>query len=191
MLDRRQVVASLLKDRENLVVVSGLGSSTYDVGAAGDHERNFCLWGAMGGAAMIGLGIALARSDVPVLIITGDGEMLMGMGSFSTIALQNPPNVTIAVLDNSLFGETGGQETHTARVTSLSEVARGCGVRDVCEVRTMAEVLALAARVHDAKKGLTFANIKIGRELPPRVMTSRAGAVMAERTRQALGAQSS
>jgi thiamine pyrophosphate-dependent acetolactate synthase large subunit-like protein len=191
MLDRRQVVANLLKDRTTLVVVSGLGSSTYDVSAAGDHDRNFCLWGAMGGAAMIGLGIALARPDVPVLVVTGDGEMLMGMGSFSTIALQNPPNLTIAVLDNGLFGETGGQETHTARVTNLASVAKACGVQNVCEIRTMPDVIALAARIHDVHKGLTVAAIKIAPELPPRVMSSRAGAVMAERTRQALGVPSS
>jgi thiamine pyrophosphate-dependent acetolactate synthase large subunit-like protein len=82
MLNRRQVVATLLRDREGLVVVSGLGSSTYDVAAAGDNDKNFYLWGAMGGAAMLGLGIALAQPNVPILVVTGDGEMLMGMGSF-------------------------------------------------------------------------------------------------------------
>ena len=135
MLNRRQVVATLLRDREGLVVVSGLGSSTYDVAAAGDNDKNFYLWGAMGGAAMLGLGIAIAQPNVPVLVVTGDGEMLMGMGSFSTMALQSPLNLTIAVLDNSLFGETGGQATHTARVTSLAKVALGCGIPDVHEIK--------------------------------------------------------
>ena len=187
MLDRRLVVATLLKNRKDLVVISGLGSPTYDVAAAGDHDKNFYLWGAMGGAAMLGLGVALAQPDVPVLVVTGDGEMLMGMGSFSTMALQNPANLSIAVLDNSLFGETGGQPTHTARVTNLARVAGGCGVPTVCEIATMTEVLEFCDKVHDPKKGLTVATFKIGQELLPRVMTSRAGAVLVDRTRRALG----
>jgi thiamine pyrophosphate-dependent acetolactate synthase large subunit-like protein len=141
----------------------------------------------MGGAAMLGLGVALAKLDVPVLVITGDGKMLMGMGSCSTIALQNPPNLTIAVLDNSLFGETGGQARHTASVTNLAQVAKACGVPNVREIDTMPEVAALAGTVHDARKGLTVADIKVGQELLQPVMTSRAGAVLVERTRQALG----
>jgi len=187
MLDRRQVVAALLTNRKGLVVVTGLGSSTYDVGAAGDHDRNFYLWGAMGGAAMLGLGIALAKPDVPVLVVTGDGEMLMGMGSFSTIALQNPSNLTIAVLNNRLFGETGGQPTHTGCVTNLAQVAKACGVPNVCEIDTMLGAAALAGNIHDPKKGLTVADIKINQDLLPRVMTSRAGAVLVERARRALG----
>jgi thiamine pyrophosphate-dependent acetolactate synthase large subunit-like protein len=187
MIDRRRVVAALLKDRGSLVVVSGLGSPTYDVAAAGDHERNFYLWGAMGGATMLGLGIALAQPDTPVLVVTGDGEMLMGMGSLSTIALQNPSNLAIAVLDNSLFGETGGQATHTESVTKISQVAQGCGISHIRDIATMAEVGALAETIHDPHKGLTLATIKISKDLAPRVMTSRAGAVMVERARRALG----
>ena len=187
MLDRRHVVATLLNDREGLVVVSGLGSSTYDVAAAGDNDKNFYLWGAMGGAAMVGLGIALAQPNVPILVVTGDGEMLMGMGSFSTLALQNPPNLTIAVLDNGLFGETGGQATHTAGVTDLAKVAQGCGVAEVREINTDSDVAAFAGKVHDPRKGLTVAIFKISRDLPPRVMTSRSGPVLVDRTRRALG----
>src|ERR1700694_3387050 len=98
LLPRRHVVSALLAARKNAVVVGGLGASTYDMAAAGDHDRNFYLWGAMGGAVMIGLGLALAQPDVPVLVITGDGEMLMGMGSLATIGLQKPKNLTIVVL---------------------------------------------------------------------------------------------
>jgi thiamine pyrophosphate-dependent acetolactate synthase large subunit-like protein len=187
MLNRRQVVATLLRDREGLVVVSGLGSSTYDVAAAGDNDKNFYLWGAMGGAAMLGLGIALAQPNVPILVVTGDGEMLMGMGSLSTMALQSPPNLTIAVLDNSLFGETGGQATHTAGVTSLAKVAQGCGISEVHEIETDPDVAAFAGKVHDPKKGLTVAIFKIDQDLPPRVMTSRSGPLLVDRTRRALG----
>ena len=100
LLDRRGVVAGLLAERNGAIVVGGLGASTYDVAAAGDHDRNFYLWGAMGGAVMIGLGIALAQPKLPVVVITGDGEMLMGMGSLATVGLQQPANLTIVVLDN-------------------------------------------------------------------------------------------
>ena len=95
-------------------MVGGLGASTYDIAAAGDHDRNFYLWGAMGGAVMIGLGLALAQPKLPVVVITGDGEMLMGMGSLATVGLQKPANLTIVVLDNEAYGETGGQASHTA-----------------------------------------------------------------------------
>src|ERR1700761_576390 len=109
LLQRREVVSSLLAARKNTIVVGGLGASTYDMAAAGDHDRNFYLWGAMGGAVMIGLGIALAQPELPVVVITGDGEMLMGMGSLATVGLQKPANLTIVVLDNEVYGETGGQ----------------------------------------------------------------------------------
>ena len=98
LLHRRDVVAALVQDRGDMLVVSGLGSPTYDLMAAGDHDLNYYLWGAMGGAAMIGLGLARTNPDRSVLVVTGDGEMLMGMGSFATIAVQAPKNLTIADL---------------------------------------------------------------------------------------------
>src|SRR5580698_1523043 len=113
MLDRRHFVRQLLIDRGDLLVVSGLGSATYDVAAAGDHPLNFYLWGAMGGAAMIGLGLALARPDRRVLVLTGDGEALMGLGSLATIGVKQPANLVVVVLDNEHYGETGMQPSHT------------------------------------------------------------------------------
>src|ERR1700685_1300613 len=112
-LDRRAVVATLLDDPGDLLVVTGLGAAAYDAGAAGDRPLNFYLWGAMGGAAMIGLGLALAQPRRHVLVLTGDGEMLMGMGSLATIAAAGAPNLAIAVLDNARYGETGAQRSHT------------------------------------------------------------------------------
>src|SRR5450432_4662072 len=94
-LDRREAVKALLVDRGALLVVTGLGSSSYDVFDAGEHPGNFYLWGAMGGAAMVGLGLALAQPKRPVAVITGDGEMLMGMGSLATIGIQRPGNLAI------------------------------------------------------------------------------------------------
>jgi thiamine pyrophosphate-dependent acetolactate synthase large subunit-like protein len=120
LLERRGVVSQLLAQRKDAVVVGGLGASTYDIAAAGDHDRNFYLWGAMGGAVMIGLGVALAQPKLPVVVITGDGEMLMGMGSLATVGLQKAGNLTIIVLDNEVYGETGGQASHTADLTGVA-----------------------------------------------------------------------
>src|SRR5579871_1354635 len=130
LLDRRQVVFSLLADRKDAIVVGGLGASTYDIAAAGDHDRNLYLWGAMGGAVTMGLGLALAQPKLPVVVITGDGEMLMGMGSLATVGLQKPGNLSIIVLDNESYGETGGQASHTGTNTDLVGVARACGIRN-------------------------------------------------------------
>src|SRR5437762_11619601 len=143
LLDRRSVVASLLAERKDAIVVGGLGASTYDIAAAGDHDRNLYLWGAMGGAVMIGLGLALAQPGVPVVVITGDGEMLMGIGSLATVGLQKPGNLSIVVLDNERYGETGGQTSHTAATADLVGVAKACGIADSSAITTMAEVEAL------------------------------------------------
>src|ERR1700681_2477386 len=144
LLERRRVVGQLLADRNDAIVVGGLGASTYDIAAAGDHDRNLYLWGAMGGAVMIGLGIALAQPKLPVVVITGDGEMLMGMGGLATVGLQKPGNLTIIVLDNEVYGETGGQASHTAATADLVGVARACGIADARSLATMIEIEAFA-----------------------------------------------
>ena len=133
-LDRRDVVAELLKDRGDLLLVTGLGSPTYDAAAVEDHDANFYLWGAMGGAAVMGLGLALAQPEKPVLVLTGDGEQLMGLGSFATIAVKQPPNLSVVVLDNGHYGETGMQTSHTGYGLKLPEVASACGFTDSVEV---------------------------------------------------------
>src|SRR6266516_325790 len=160
-LARRSVVASLLAERKEAIVVGGLGASTYDIAAAGDHDRNLYLWGAMGGAVMIGLGIALAQPKLPVVVITGDGEMLMGIGSLATVGLQKPGNLTLVVLYNEVYGETGGQASHTASVADLTGVAKACGIADARAITTMAEVESLVPRLHDLQSGPRFANVKI------------------------------
>src|SRR6202034_4624118 len=139
LLDRRQVVASLLAERKDAIVIGGLGASTYDIAAAGDNDRNFYLWGAMGGAVMIGLGVALAQPKLPVVVITGDGEMLMGIGSLATVGLQKPGNLSIVVLDNEVYGETGGQASHTATNVDLVAPAQACGIADAPTPPTLCE----------------------------------------------------
>jgi thiamine pyrophosphate-dependent acetolactate synthase large subunit-like protein len=188
-LDRRDVVARLLKDRKEAVVIGGLGASTYDIAAAGDHGRNFYLWGAMGGAAMIGLGVALAQPDVPVVVITGDGEMLMGMGALATVGQQRPANLSIVVLDNGRYGETGGQPSHTSSNTDLVAVARACGIADARELVTMAELEAFAPSIHAAAAGPRLAVIKIDDAEKERVLAHRDGNFLVSRVRQTLGFQ--
>jgi thiamine pyrophosphate-dependent acetolactate synthase large subunit-like protein len=187
LLDRRAVVGSLLADRKNAIAVGGLGASTYDIAAVGDHDRNFYLWGAMGGAVMIGLGIALAQPDLPVVVITGDGEMLMGMGSLATVGLQKPGNLTIVVLDNEVYGETGGQASHTVATVDLVGVARSCGIADARALSTMAEIGAFAPGMHDVRSGPRFACVKIDSANLERVLSSRDGQFTVTRIRGALG----
>lgn len=183
-LDRRAVVAALLREPGNLLVVTGLGAASYDAGAAGDRPLNFYLWGAMGGAAMVGLGLALAQPSRRVLVLTGDGEMLMGIGSLATIAVTGAPNLAIAVLDNGRYGETGAQFSHTGQRTDLAAVAAGCGWPTTATAATVADVEALRPRLRNEP---LFAVINISPAEPPRVLPPRDGAHLADRFRRALG----
>ena len=187
LLGRRDVVNQLLAKRKDAIVIGGLGASTYDIAAAGDHHRNFYLWGAMGGAVMIGLGVALAQPKLPVAVITGDGEMLMGMGSLATVGLQKPGNLTIIVLDNEVYGETGGQASHTAGNVDLVGVARACGISDARSISTMAEVEAFAPSMQDVSGGPRLVSIKIDSANLERVLASRDGSFIVTRIRGALG----
>jgi thiamine pyrophosphate-dependent acetolactate synthase large subunit-like protein len=185
-LDRREVVARLLAGRKDLLVVTGLGSASYDVMAVGDHDSNYYLWAAMGSAAMVGLGLAKAQPGKSVLVVTGDGEMLMGFGSIATIALQQPANLSIAVLDNGHFGETGMQVSHAGRRIDLHRVAETCGFAWTGEIRDIAGVDDLRSRL-GARDGTKFATIKIKPENLPRVLPPRDGIYVKNRFRAALG----
>jgi thiamine pyrophosphate-dependent acetolactate synthase large subunit-like protein len=187
LLDRRAVVAELLRDRKGAFAIGGLGASTYDIAAAGDHDRNFYLWGGMGGAVMIGLGLALAQPTLPVVVITGDGEMLMGMGSLATVALQQPKNLSIIVLDNEAYGETGGQASHTGGLADLVGVAKACGIGDSRAISTMAEVEAFAVSLQDVAAGPRFASAKIDGANLERVLSSRDGTFIVNRIRGSIG----
>lgn len=185
-IERRAFVAQLLAACPQALVVTGLGSPAYDVFAAGDRPENFYLWGAMGGAAAMALGLALAQPTRPVLVITGDGEQLMGMGALATIGAQQPKNLSIAVLDNGLYGETGAQRSHTSQGTSLAAVARACGIGDAAPVHDIAEVPALAVRIN-ARAGCLLAQVMVCPDELPRVLPPRDGAFLKNRFRAALG----
>jgi thiamine pyrophosphate-dependent acetolactate synthase large subunit-like protein len=183
-LDRRDVASVLLRDPGDLLVVTGLGAPSYDAAASGDRALNFYLWGAMGGAAMIGLGIALAQPSRRVLVLTGDGEMLMGMGSLATIAAAGARNLAIAVLDNARYGETGSQHSHTGLTTDLAAVAAACGWSNTTTARSMDEVEALRTRLRQEP---LFAVLRIAPDEPPRHLPPGDGAYLAYRFRRAIG----
>ncbi len=184
-LDRREAVARLLRERGNLLVVTGLGSATYDVAAAGDDPRNFYLWGAMGGTAALALGLAQAQPDRPVLAITGDGDMLMGIGALATIGAARPKNLSVVVLDNERYGETGAQLTATAHGVDLSGIARASGLDAMDDIRDMNAVGTLAGRLQ-RMEGPLYATIKIDRREYPKVLPARDGAWLRSRFREAV-----
>ena len=185
LLNRRDAVAELLRERGNLIVVAGLGSTAYDIAACGDEALDFPLWGAMGGAAMVGLGLAQAQPQHKVLVLTGDGEMLMGMGSLATVAAQQPPNLRIVIMDNERYAETGQQRTHTAMGADLVAIAAGCGIRQTRTVRDAPAVAALREDIHTLP-GLLFSVVKVSPESLPRVLPPRDGTYLTHRMRAAL-----
>ena len=185
-VDRREFVARLLQAAPGALVVTGLGSPAYDVFAAGDRDSNFYLWGAMGGAASLGLGLALAQPGRPVVVITGDGEQLMGIGSLATIGAKKPPNLTIVVLDNGHFGETGMQRSHASLGTDLAAVAKAVGITDALRVEKLEQFAEVAARI-DARQGPALAHVLISTSQPPRALPPRDGSFVKNRFRAHLG----
>jgi thiamine pyrophosphate-dependent acetolactate synthase large subunit-like protein len=184
-LDRRKVVAALLAERGDALVVTGLGSPTYDTFAAGDHDLNFYLWGGMGGAAMAGLGLALAQPKRRVLVITGDGEMLMGLGSLATIACEAPKNLAIAVINNGHYGETGMQRAHTARGVDLAGIAKAAGFKSSTTISSMAGLQQWLSTFH-RKPGPVFGDIKVSAAPAPMALPVRDGTAIKYRFRTAL-----
>jgi thiamine pyrophosphate-dependent acetolactate synthase large subunit-like protein len=139
----------------------------------------------MGGSASLALGIAIAQPDIPVLCLTGDGEMLMGIGSLATVAVEQPKNLSIVVLDNEHYGETGMQRTHTGFGVDLAGVARAMGFPTVLEVNSMEEVAQLREALH-AGAGPLFALVKVDPEKLPLVLPPRETAYLKSRFRIAV-----
>jgi phosphonopyruvate decarboxylase len=185
-VDRRAFVAELLAACPSALVIAGLGAPAWDLFAAGDRDESFYLWGAMGGAAAMGLGLALAQPNRSVIVLTGDGEQLMGLGALATIGAQRPRNLTVVVLDNGHYGETGMQESHTSLGTSLARVALATGLDWVAEIASGEDVRRVAERVC-ARDGCGLAQILVRAETLPRTLPSRDGVHLKDRFRAALG----
>jgi thiamine pyrophosphate-dependent acetolactate synthase large subunit-like protein len=195
-LQRRPLVKDILKGADdNLLVIAGLGSSNWDITNAGDRPLNMPLWGAMGAPLGMGLGLALAQPSKRVLVVTGDADVMMSLGSLATIAAQQPDNLAICVLDNEKFGETGNQATHTSprnkgpidsgAGTDLSLIARGCGIGDTGTVCDQGEVAQLVKDLR-GKKGPVFRVVKVMVEKLDFVMPPQDGAYLKDRFREAL-----
>jgi thiamine pyrophosphate-dependent acetolactate synthase large subunit-like protein len=184
MLDRREFVADILRDRGDLLLIGGLGSPTYDIAACGDHPLNFYIWSAMGSALMVGLGLALARQDRRVAVITGDGETLMGVGSLATIGVKQPRNLSIVVLDNAHYGATGMQPSHTKAGVDLVTLAKGCRFRTMLEVSGR-ELAADVRKLLIAGEGPTLIVARVKADDPPRVYPSLDGHATKQRFVQA------
>jgi thiamine pyrophosphate-dependent acetolactate synthase large subunit-like protein len=192
LLERRGFVRALLVDRGALMVVSGLGSATYDVAAAGDHPLNVYQWGGMGGTMMIGLGLALAQPTRPVVVITGDGDALMGLGSLATIAVQRPANLSIVVLDNGRYGETGMQASHTSGGVDLVGVAAACGFAESRMIDATGDVSSHVSAVRTllhAGAGPVFVRARISCDEVPRVLPTRDGQAIRLGVERALRAE--
>lgn len=185
-IERREFVARLLAACPEALVISGLGSPSYDVFAAGDRPRNFYLWGAMGGAAAMGLGLALAQPARTVLVITGDGEQLMGLGALATIGAQRPANLGVVVLDNGHYGETGMQVSHTGLGTDLAAAALACGLPEARRVEQWEQMEPLLARAK-ARQGCFLAQVRVAAQELPRALPPRDGTYLKNRLRAELG----
>jgi thiamine pyrophosphate-dependent acetolactate synthase large subunit-like protein len=185
-VDRRAFVARLIAAAPEALVVTGLGSAAYDVYAAGDRDRNYYLWGAMGGAAPLGLGLALAQPDTSVVVVTGDGELLMGIGSLGTIGAKRPKNLTVVVLDNGHYGETGMQRSHTSLGVDLVAVAKGFGIPDAFASGSLEDADDVGRRI-EARAATTFVQVFVEASEAPRVLPPRDGAFVTNRFRAALG----
>ena len=189
ILQRREVVNFLLHQRNDLLVVAGLGAPAWDITAAGDHPLSFPLWGAMGGAAMIGLGLAMAQPKRNVLVVTGDGEMLMGLGSLAVIGAHKPANLSIVVLDNEHYGETGMQKTVTGLGVDLVGMAKSAGLAQSMLVANKPDLENLRNEIYKkgkARSGALFAQVKVGSEKIPLVLPPRDGVYLKNRFRIAL-----
>lgn len=184
-LSRRSAVARILADRRDMLVVTGLGSPTYDCAAVGDHPLNFYLWGAMGSAVTVGLGLALAQPERRVLVLTGDGEMLMGLGALATVAVKRPHNLAVVVIDNEHYGETGMQRSHTSAGVDLAGIALTCGFRWTATVKQSGE-LDEVVPILRAGEGPILVVLKVSSQRDPLVLPPWDGALLKSRFRQAL-----
>jgi thiamine pyrophosphate-dependent acetolactate synthase large subunit-like protein len=142
-LEATRVIVGLAGDAP---IVASLGHPAYDLFAAGDRPQNFYTWGSMGLASSIGLGLALARPDIRVFVLDGDGSLLMNLGSLATIGLLQPANLVLVVMDNEAYATTGGQKTPTAHGADLEAAASAMGVSRTATVRTEAELADVAQR---------------------------------------------
>ncbi len=161
LLDRREALPDLIGDPSDFLIISGLAGSAKDIGFLTQEAPNcYLLAGAMGAAVSMGLGLALAQPDRRVLVVTGDGELIMNLGALATVGVMQPANLAIVCVDNGHYGETGNQESHTSRGVDLATVAKGCGFTVVRSVLSEAEI-AIATKVLRQSNGPAFVHLRV------------------------------
>ena len=183
-IERRTAVARILAKRGDALVVTGIGNAASDVAAAGDRPENMYLAGIMGGASMVGFGVACAQPKRRVVVITGDGEIMAGIGSLATIGVEKPDNLAIVVIDNQVFAATGMQQTHTARGVDIAGIARASGFPRADVVTTMDGVEAHLAEILE-RPGPYLIVLKVQAKPMDRVEVPRDGTFVARRFRRA------
>jgi len=183
-LDRRVALSAILARRKDALLVTGLGSTSYDAGTM-DHPNTFYLWGGMGAAAMVGLGLALAQPKRRVIVATGDGEMLMALGALATIGAQRPRNLVIVVMDNELYSETGMQPTHTSRGVDLAAMAKAASFARTGTVYNRKQLDAWVPRLYQST-GPVFLVAKVTSTRYPMPIRLRDGTHIKNRFREAL-----
>lgn len=185
-LDRREAVPALIGDHEDFLLVCGLAGTSKDIAALTDDGGHvFTMAGAMGASTMIGLGLALARPERQVVVVTGDGELLMNVGALATIAVTNPPNLAIVCVDNGHYGETGNQLSHTSLGVDLEGMAQGAGITATCTVQTQGE-LPTGARLLREHNGTSFVLLRVKPGDPPKYKREMNPAATRVRFRTAL-----
>lgn len=168
VLDRREAIPALLGRHEDFLIVAGLSGTSRDIAALTNNGTHaYILTGAMGAACMMGLGLALARPDRRVLVVTGDGELLMNIGALATIAVMNPPNLSIICVDNGHYGETGYQQSHTSLGTDLERMAAGAGIRLTRTIEQQADIAAGACLIREGNAA-SFVLLRVKPTEPPR-----------------------
>jgi len=186
VLERSEAVPALIGKHEDFLLIAGLGGTACDVGAVtGDAAHVYSLGGAMGAACMMGLGLALARPDRRVLVVTGDGELLMNLGALATIAVMNPPNLAILCIDNGHYGETGWQKSHTSLGVDLEKIAAGAGI---AHTRTVARAddIPDGARLLRDHNGSAFVLLRVKPTEPPAFKRNFDASFLRDRFRAAL-----
>jgi phosphonopyruvate decarboxylase len=186
-LERGEAVPALIGRHQDFLIVAGLGGTASDVGAVtGDAAHVYSLAGAMGAACMMGLGLALARPDKRVLVVTGDGELLMNVGALATVAVVDPVNLAILCVDNGHYGETGWQKSHTSLGVDLEQIAIGCGIKHTCTVAAARDIAA-GARLLREGNGASFVCLRVKPTEPPAFKRNFDASLQRDRFRAALG----
>lgn len=187
LLDRREAVPALVGRHQDFLIVTGLAGTSKDISAlTQDGAHTYTMAGAMGGACMIGLGLALARRDKRVLVLTGDGELLMNLGSLATIAVVNPANLCVVCVDNGHYGETGYQKSHTSLGVDLEKIAAGSGIKRTLLIDKQSEIAA-GSRFIRAGNGASFVLLRVSTIEPPSFKRDLDPANCRTRFRAALG----